>query len=286
METLLLCARQNMLALPPITAISVARQACEDSQRKGCQGAQREELIEGTRFRKRCRGHGGYRASGKKCSCEERDHGGSRLRHDLGGPGLESRVHEGEPPTDEHCRSAHARERRSYSARGVTQHKHAGTDQDQRARPETIGDELDGPGPAEHRKTVESDRQPGHRGTEADTLERRSEEGEEAQYHRSFYQRNPYHYQGPGLNEDTASLNQWPLALLLGEGLRFRQSDEHDGKHSTSEGRSCEGDPPALEVCSTPPKNGCQGRAHGRGCHQIGERLLPRSHTDRVADID
>src|SRR5215208_4189634 len=252
METLLLCSRQVMLALPPITAISVARQAREESQRNGRQGAQREEHMEGTRFRKRRRGHGSYRAPGKERSGEERDHGGTRLRHDLGGPGLESRVHEGEPPTDEHGRGAHARERRSYSARGVTQHEHAGTDQDQRARPETIGDELDGPGPAEHRKTVESDRQPGHRGTEADTLERRSEEGEEAQYHRSIYQRNPYHYQCPGLNEDTASLNQWPLSLLLGEGLWFRQSDEHDGKHSTSEGRSCEGDPPAVEVCSNP----------------------------------
>ena len=37
-------------------------------------------------------------------SSEERDHGGTRLRHDLGGPGLESRVHEGEPPTDEYRR--------------------------------------------------------------------------------------------------------------------------------------------------------------------------------------
>ena len=93
METWLLCARQNMLALPPITAISVARQAREESQRNGRQGAQREELIEGTRLRKRCRGHGSYRAPGKECSGEERDHGGTRFRHDLGGPGLESGPH-------------------------------------------------------------------------------------------------------------------------------------------------------------------------------------------------
>src|SRR5215208_5944622 len=275
METLLLCSRQVMLALPPITAISVARQAREESQRNGRQGAQREEHMEGTRFRKRRRGHGSYRAPGKERSGEERDHGGTRLRHDLGGPGLESRVHEGEPPTDEYRRGAHARERRSYGARGVTQHEHAGTDQDQRARPETISEELDGPGPAEHRKTVESDRQPGHRGAEADTLERRSEECQEAQYHRPFYQGNPYHYQGPRLIEDTASLNQWSLSLLLGEGLRLRQSGKQDGKRSTSEGRSCEGDPPAVEVCSKPPEYCCQGRTHSRGCHQIRESCLP-----------
>ena len=109
---------------------------------------------------------------------------------------------------------------------------------------------------------------------------------EEAQYHRPFYQRNAHHYKGPRLIEDTANLNQWPLSLLLGEGLRLRQSGKQDGKSSTSEGRSCEGDPPAIEVCSNPPEDGCQRRAHGRGGHQVGERLLPRSHTNRVAYID
>jgi hypothetical protein len=67
------------------------------------------------------------------------------------------------------------------------------TDKDQRARPKSISDELDGPGPAEHRKPVEPDCEPGNRGAEAGALERRSEEGEEAQYHRPFDQHNPYH---------------------------------------------------------------------------------------------
>src|SRR5215216_7936013 len=87
-----------------------------------------------------------------------------------------------------------------------------------------MSDELDSPGPAEHRKPVESDCEPGNCGAEAGTLERRSEEGEEAQYHRSFDQHDPYHRDGPRLNENTAGLGKWPLSLLLGKGLRLRQS--------------------------------------------------------------
>ena len=30
----------------------------------------------------------------------------------------------------------------------------------------------------------------------------------------------------------------------------------------------------------------CQGRAHSLGSHQVRESLLPRVHTDRVAEID
>jgi hypothetical protein len=38
------------------------------------------------------------------------------------------------------------------------------------------------------------DDEPGHRGAEANALERGSEEGEATQYHSSFYQRDPDHY--------------------------------------------------------------------------------------------
>src|SRR5215213_1248837 len=41
---------------------------------------------------------------------------------------------------------------------------------------------------------------------------------------------------------------------MLGESLRLRQSGKQDGKRNTSEGRSCESDPPAVEVCSKPPR--------------------------------
>jgi hypothetical protein len=54
-----------MLALPPLTGISVARQAREKSQRNGHQGGQREEHIEGTSLRERRRCHSGYPAPHK-----------------------------------------------------------------------------------------------------------------------------------------------------------------------------------------------------------------------------
>jgi hypothetical protein len=59
------CVLANALDLPPITGISVACQAREESQGNGHKGAQREEQIEGTRLRERRRGHGGYPAPGK-----------------------------------------------------------------------------------------------------------------------------------------------------------------------------------------------------------------------------
>ena len=184
-------------------------------------------------------------------------------------------MHEGKPSADEYSRGTDARERLFNGARGVTERQHTATDQDERARPKAIGDELDSPGPAEHREPVESDGEPGDRGASAAALERRSEECEEAQYHRSLYQRNPYHYQCPGLDEDTADLYQWPFPLLLGEGFRLRQPGEQNGKRSTGEGRSRESEPPAVEVCGKPPEHRRQGRTHGRGCHQIRKRLLP-----------
>ena len=107
-------------------------------------------------------------------------------------------MHEGKPSANEYSCDTDDCERLFNGTRGVTERQHAATDQDERTRPKAIGDELDGPGPAEHREPVESDGEPGNRGASAAALERRGEEGEEAQYHRSLYQRNPYHYQAQG----------------------------------------------------------------------------------------
>ena len=160
-KTSLLSARQIMLDLPSITGISVARQGSRRVPAERPQGrpeaksrSKRTRLLQAAPQPMVATALPANSAAAKSEITVARASGTTS-----GGPGLESRVHEGEPPTDEHRRGAHARERRSYGARDVTQQEHAGTDQDQRARPETIGDELYGPGPAEHRKTVESDRQ-------------------------------------------------------------------------------------------------------------------------------
>ena len=81
-------------------------------------------------------------------------------------------MHKGEPPADEYRRGAHAQERVSHGARGVTKREHARPDQDERARPEAVRQELDGPGPDEHRQPVESDGEARYGGAVADALER------------------------------------------------------------------------------------------------------------------
>src|ERR687893_2655450 len=84
--------------LRSIPGVAAAGQGREKPERYGHHRRRDEERPEASLLRQRGGDGGGQPAADEEGGGEKRDHRGARLRHDLGGPGLERGMHKGEPP--------------------------------------------------------------------------------------------------------------------------------------------------------------------------------------------
>jgi len=231
------------------------------------------------------RGDGGDPASREQRPGEQGDHGGPRLRHDLRGPGLQRRVHEGEPARDQHGREGGAQEAQVEGPRGVPRGQKRAADEDQGVAVEPIGGLLQGLRPGERGEPVECDREPGDGGAVPLGLQRGGEVGQEAQDDAALHEREEHHQDGPGVLRDEADPREGsrsPAPLR-----RFGQpAGEDKAQDPRGDRRRCEGEAPEPQVGREPRRGRGEGGRHRARGELVRQGPLPAGDRHGVANVD